>query len=89
MGIYRVMIHGPKEMGILIVPTQHIGRMYTEHERLNKPMEVAIFLGGDPLLYVLGAAPLKYGDDEFSILSALRGGPLKLDSAAKPPVFWD
>ncbi len=78
MGIYRVMIHGPKEAGILIVPTQHIGQMYTEYERLNEPMEVAIFLGGDPLLYVLGASPLRYGDDEFSLLGAIRGGPLPL-----------
>jgi UbiD family decarboxylase len=72
------MIHGPKEAGILIVPTQHIGLMYTEYERLNEPMEVAIFLGGDPLLYVLGAAPLKYGDDEFSLLGAIRGEPIPL-----------
>jgi len=78
VGIYRVMIHGPKEAGILIVPTQHIGRMYTEYERVDEPMEVAIFLGGDPLLYVLGAAPLRYGDDEFSLLNAIRSEPVQL-----------
>ena len=77
-GIYRVMIRDAKEAGILIVPTQHIGMMYREYERYNEPMEVAIALGGDPLLYVLGAAPLKYGDDEFSLLSAIRGEPVEL-----------
>jgi UbiD family decarboxylase len=78
VGIYRVMIREPKEAGILIIPTQHIGMMYTEYERYDEPMEVAIFLGGDPLLYVLGAAPLQYGDDEFSLLSAIRNEPLQL-----------
>jgi len=78
MGIYRVLIGGPKEAGVLIVPTQHIGMMYTEYERRDEPMEVAIFLGGDPLLTVLGAAPLQYGDDEFALLGALRGEPLQL-----------
>lgn len=78
VGIYRVMIRESKEAGILIVPTQHIGMMYAEYERHDEPMEVAIALGGDPLLYVLGAAPLKYGDDEFSLLSAIRGEPIKL-----------
>lgn len=78
MGIYRVMIRESKEAGILIIPTQHIGMMYAEYEQHDEPMEVAIFSGGDPLLYVLGAAPLKYGDDEFSLLSALRGEPVKL-----------
>ena len=78
MGIYRVMVKGPKEAGILIVPTQHIGLMYTEYERMDEPMDVAIFLGGDPLLTVLGAAPLQYGDDEFALLGAIRNDPLQL-----------
>jgi 2,5-furandicarboxylate decarboxylase 1 len=30
------------------------------------------------LLYVLGAAPLQYGDDEFALLGGLRGEPLEL-----------
>jgi UbiD family decarboxylase len=72
------MIRDSKEAGILIVPTQHIGMMYSEYERYDEPMEVAVFLGGDPLLYVLGAAPLRYGDDEFALLSAIRGDPLQL-----------
>jgi UbiD family decarboxylase len=78
IGIYRVMIQGPKEAGIFIDRHQHIGLMYTEYERHNEPMETAIFLGGDPLLCFLGAAPLKYGDDEFSLLSSLRGEPVPL-----------
>lgn len=78
MGIYRVMIEGPKETGILIAPNQHIGMMYAEHERRNEPMEIAVFLGGDPLLTVLGAAPLQYGDDEFSLLGGIRGEPLEV-----------
>lgn len=78
VGIYRVMIRESKEAGILINPTQHIGMMYTEYERHDEPMEVAIFLGGDPLLYVMGAAPLRYGDDEFSLLSTIRGEPIQL-----------
>ncbi|MBN1106907.1 MAG: UbiD family decarboxylase [Deltaproteobacteria bacterium] len=78
MGIYRVMIRDAKEAGILIVPTQHIGMMYAEYERHDEPMEVAIAVGGDPLLYVLGAAPLKYGDDELSLLGAIRGEPVEL-----------
>lgn len=49
--------------------------MYTEYERRDEPMEEAIFLGLDPLLCFLGAAPLKYGNDEFSLLSSLRGEP--------------
>lgn len=77
MGIYRVMVSGPQEAGILIVPTQHIGLMYTEYERRDEPMEVAIFLGGDPLLTVLGL-PLQYGDDEFALLGGIRGYPLQL-----------
>lgn len=78
VGIYRIMIREPKEAGILIVPTQHIGMMYAEYEQHNEPMEVAVALGGDPLLYVLGAAPLKYGDDELSLLGAIRGEPVEL-----------
>lgn len=78
VGIYRVMIREPKEAGIYISFTQHIGMIYTEYERHDEPIEVAIFLEGDPLLYVLGAAPVKYGDDEGSLLSALRNEPLPL-----------
>lgn len=78
MGIYRVMIAGPKEAGILIVPTQHIGQMYTEYERRNEPMEAAICLGGDPLLTVLAASPLQYGDDELGVVGSIRQEPVKV-----------
>jgi UbiD family decarboxylase len=57
---------------------QHVGMMYTQYERLDEPMEVAVFLGGDPLLYVLGAAPLQYGDDEYSLLGGIRGRALEV-----------
>lgn len=78
VGMYRVMIREPKEAGILIVPTQHIGMMYAEYERNDEPMEVAVAVGGDPLLSVLAAAPFKYGDDELSLLGAIRGEPIEL-----------
>ena len=78
MGIYRVMIAGPKETGILIVPTQHIGQMYAEYERRNEPMEAAICLGGDPLLTVLAASPLQYGDDELGVVGGIRREPVKV-----------
>jgi len=78
MGMYRVMIAGPKEAGILIVPTQHIGLMYTEYERRNESMDVAICLGGDPLLTVLAASPLQYGDDELGVVGAIRREPVEV-----------
>jgi len=41
-------------------------------------MEIAICLGGDPLLYMVAGAPLRYGDDELSLLGAIRGEPVQL-----------
>lgn len=78
VGIYRFMIHAPKEGRMLIVPTQHIGMSFAKKEKQRKPLEVAIALGGDPILYLVGAAPLKYLEDEFALAGALRGEPLNL-----------
>jgi 4-hydroxy-3-polyprenylbenzoate decarboxylase len=78
MGIYRVMIRNAKEAGILIVPTQHIGMMYSEYERHDEAMEVAIVVGGDPLLTILAASPLQYGDDELGVVGGIRREPIEV-----------
>ena len=78
VGIYRFMIHGPQEGRMLLSPTQHGGMMLKKSERNNEPLEMAIALGGDPVLYIAAVSSLGYGEDEFALAGAIRGEPLKL-----------
>ncbi|MBI3625238.1 MAG: UbiD family decarboxylase, partial [Candidatus Rokubacteria bacterium] len=51
---------------------------HREAERLGKPMEVAIALGGDPATIYTGSAPLPPGIDEIVFAGWLRGAGVEM-----------
>jgi 4-hydroxy-3-polyprenylbenzoate decarboxylase len=78
-GLYRHMIHNRKTLGCLVIPHQHIGRIfYEKYEDRNKPMEVAIALGTEPLSTVVAATDFPYGVSEVNLVGALRKEPLEV-----------
>lgn len=80
VGWYRESLEHARnrEMTIWLGPQNHGGVHYTKMEKRNKPLEVAIAVGVDPRLYLLGCMPLAQGDDELAALGALRGLPVEM-----------
>ena len=78
-GMYRLMIHDERSMGGVLVPPQHIGKMYYEkYEPRNKPMEFAVAIGGDPVIPIVGCAMMSAYVNEVDIAGALREEPVQL-----------
>lgn len=78
VGVYRLMLKGKNKLGILILPAKHSGIIYSKHEAMNKPMQVAIVLGPPPTVCMTSVARVPYGADEFAVSGALQGEALKL-----------
>ncbi len=79
MGMYRVQIHEPRVAGL----HWQIHKVGAEHHDLRqqearKPYDVAIALGGDPVLTFCAAAPLPPGIDELVFAGFVRRKPVQL-----------
>lgn len=79
-GVYRLMYKGEKRrLGFFFlgdsIQTKHI---YHLHERADKPMAVAIFIGHHPCVFMGSFAPGLSFSDEFGIMGGLLGEPVEL-----------
>jgi len=79
VGIYRMQVKGPNRTGILWdLPSQHGAMHYAQYEAQDRPMPVAVVVGGDPTVVMAAAAKVPYGVNEFAVASGLRGAPLEM-----------
>lgn len=79
-GIYRMMVQGPRQVGLRLHPRgQHGGFMfYQRYVRDKRPMPTAMVIGADPLCTMSAVAPLGTGRSEAVIAGALRQAPVEL-----------
>ena len=71
---HRLQITGKDEIRLLIQP-RHLWKLYTEKEKEEKPLEVAVAIGLDASIRLAGAtwgSLIPLGFDELSIAGALR-----------------
>ena len=77
IGIRRCQIKGRNKTGILFGAPDRGGAIHHEKwKRLGKSMPAAIFIGGDPVQYIV--APSRYGPDELSVAGGVRGEAIEL-----------
>jgi UbiD family decarboxylase len=74
VGLYRLQVKGPDLLGIQVVASHDLQRhMDTAGER-NTALPVAIAVGNDPVLTLAASTPLAYGQSEYEMAGAWRGG---------------
>jgi 4-hydroxybenzoate decarboxylase len=78
LGIYRLQVKDKDRLGILASPAHDIAIHLRKAEELNQPLPVAIAIGNDPILTLVGGMPLKYDEDEYEMAGALRGEPAEI-----------
>jgi len=78
IGIYRHMLHGPKELGVHFAETSHSNLIFEKHIKINKPMEVAITLGMHPAFYLGVLSFVPFGVDEYTVVGGLMEEPLEI-----------
>lgn len=77
----RLMIKGPKKLGIYMTPGKHLSQIYEKAEQRNKPMEIAVVLGNHPA-WCMGALFIgPYGTSEYDVMGGLMGEPLEVVQA--------
>ena len=74
----RLMVKGPRKLGIYMTPGKHLGQIYERCEQQAKPMELAIVLGNHPA-WCMGALFIgSYATDERDVMGGLMGKPLEV-----------
>src|SRR5262249_60150737 len=74
----RMMLRGPDEFGIRMMPPQHLGQLYDRAGARGHGLPVAVAIGNHPAELVAGATTLAFGDDELGLAGALRSEPPEL-----------
>ena len=74
----RMMLRGPGEVGIRMMPPQHLGQIYDRAAARGQNLPVAVAIGNHPAELVAGATTVALGDDELGLAGALRGEPTEL-----------
>jgi 2,5-furandicarboxylate decarboxylase 1 len=74
----RMMLRGPGEVGIRMMPPQHLGQLYERAAARGQNLPVAVALGNHPAELVAGATTIALGDDELGLAGALRGEATEL-----------
>ncbi len=78
-GMYRHMLHNKNTVGICASPATDAGKIYTQkYAPQNKPMEIAIAIGTEPISAFCAASPIPYGVSEVDIAGGIRGEPIEL-----------
>lgn len=80
LGMYRMQVLDPRSTA-MHWQLHKVGRRHLEKaKRLGRKLEVAVALGGDPVLTYAATAPLPPlpGVSEFHLAGFLRGAPIEL-----------
>jgi len=73
LGMYRMQIYDRKTTGMHWHPHKGGAQHYREAEMMNKPLPVAVALGGSPALIFSASAPVPEGIDEYLFAGFLQG----------------
>jgi 4-hydroxy-3-polyprenylbenzoate decarboxylase len=78
IGTYRGMLVDKNRLSQALSSRQHWGMHFTKYRDKGKSMPVAVFLGWDPVYFIVGAAGAPYGICEYDIMGAIRKEPVPL-----------
>ena len=78
VGTYRMMIKGPREVGVYTSPGKDATIDREKWWKLGKPMPIAAAYGIDPLLFLVAATSLPKTESEYEYYSGIDGAPIEV-----------
>src|SRR5579864_6536222 len=78
VGTYRMMIKGPREIGVYTSPGKDATLDREKWWKLGKPMPIAAAYGIDPLLFLVAATSLPKTECEYDYYSGINGAPIEV-----------
>lgn len=83
VGIYRIQVKDHDRLGIQLSAQHDLAVYLRKAEELNVPLRVAVAVSNDPVISFVAACPLKYDEDEYAMMGALRGEPVEVASSER------
>ena len=77
-GMYRAMVHEKNKLGILVQQNQHIFQIFRKYEARQRPMEIAIAIGVEPMSTFCACTFFPPFVSEAGMVGAMRGKPVEL-----------
>jgi 2,5-furandicarboxylate decarboxylase 1 len=77
MGVHRIQVKGKKRIGIFLA-TPPLSEFLRVAEEKNMPLEIATFIGADPLTFFSAVTRAPEGVDKFDIAGGLAKTPIEL-----------
>ena len=77
MGLHRVQVKGKEKLGIFL-GSPPLSRLLAKADELNKPLDIAIVNGVDPISFFGSVVWAPEGEDKLAIAGGLAGRPLQL-----------
>ena len=77
VGTYRMMIKGPREIGVYTSPGKDAGLDREKYWKQGKPMPIAAAYGIDPLLFLVAATSLPKTESEYEYYGGINGAPIE------------
>ena len=78
VGTYRMMIKGPRELGVYTSPGKDGTLDRDKWWKMGKPMPVAAAYGIDPLLFLVGATTFPKTESEYEYYGGINGAPIEV-----------
>ncbi len=78
LGTYRLQLLDKNHLGTQFIKGKHSDIMLKKYQAMGKPMPVAVVVGCDPLLFLMGASRLSAFESEYDFAGAIRGEPIEV-----------
>jgi 4-hydroxy-3-polyprenylbenzoate decarboxylase len=78
VGTYRMMIKGPREIGVYTSPGKDATIDREKWWKMGKPMPIAACYGIDPLLFLVAATSFPKNTSEYDYYGGIRNAPIEL-----------
>lgn len=81
LGTYRLQLLDKNHLGTQFIRGKHSDIMLKKYQAMKKPMPVAVVVGCDPVLFLMGAARLSATDSEYDLAGSIRGEAIEVVKA--------
>jgi phenylphosphate carboxylase beta subunit len=78
LGTYRLQLLDKNTLGTQFIKGKHADIMLKKYQAMGKPMPVAVVVGCDPLMFLLGGSRLSAFKSEYDMWGSIRGVPTEV-----------
>jgi len=78
IGVYRIQVHDKQTLGTQFIVGKHAEIMLRKYAERNEPMPVAVVIGADPTIFLVGSSRVPPEESEYDYAGGLRGKPVEV-----------